>query len=106
MNCLDELAEEEGFEPPIPFRVRQFSRLEPSTTRPLFLTSSLVRARWQRKRRKRVPQGHFFLISPANRPALSRFRPYTALAASPPYRNRFQDFGPSGSSESLRRRVG
>src|ERR1700733_7357418 len=30
------MAEEEGFEPPIPFRVRQFSRLEPSTTRPLF----------------------------------------------------------------------
>lgn len=32
------MAEEEGFEPPIPFQVRQFSRLEPSTTRPLFLT--------------------------------------------------------------------
>jgi hypothetical protein len=31
-----EMAEEEGFEPPIPFQVRQFSRLEPSTTRPLF----------------------------------------------------------------------
>jgi hypothetical protein len=31
------MAEEEGFEPPIPFQVRQFSRLEPSTTRPLFL---------------------------------------------------------------------
>jgi hypothetical protein len=30
------MAEEEGFEPPIPFQVRQFSRLEPSTTRPLF----------------------------------------------------------------------
>src|ERR1035441_10880509 len=34
----DCVAEEEGFEPPIPFRVRQFSRLEPSTTRPLFRT--------------------------------------------------------------------
>jgi hypothetical protein len=34
----DEMAEEEGFEPPIPFQVRQFSRLEPSTTRPLFLS--------------------------------------------------------------------
>ena len=33
-----EVAEEEGFEPPIPFQVRQFSRLEPSTTRPLFLS--------------------------------------------------------------------
>ena len=33
----NEMAEEEGFEPPIPFQVRQFSRLEPSTTRPLFL---------------------------------------------------------------------
>jgi hypothetical protein len=33
------MAEEEGFEPPIPFRVRQFSRLEPSTTRPLFRSS-------------------------------------------------------------------
>src|SRR6266702_1958044 len=32
------MAEEEGFEPPIPFQVRQFSRLEPSTTRPLFRT--------------------------------------------------------------------
>ncbi len=32
------MAEEEGFEPPIPFQVRQFSRLEPSTTRPLFLS--------------------------------------------------------------------
>ena len=28
------MAESEGFEPPIPFQVRQFSRLEPSTTRP------------------------------------------------------------------------
>ena len=35
------MAEEEGFEPPIPFQVRQFSRLEPSTTRPLFRISSL-----------------------------------------------------------------
>jgi hypothetical protein len=35
------MAEEEGFEPPIPFRVRQFSRLEPSTTRPLFLINPL-----------------------------------------------------------------
>jgi hypothetical protein len=33
----EKMAEEEGFEPPIPFQVRQFSRLEPSTTRPLFL---------------------------------------------------------------------
>ena len=32
------MAEEEGFEPPIPFQVRQFSRLEQSTTRPLFLS--------------------------------------------------------------------
>jgi hypothetical protein len=37
-NADDEMAEEEGFEPPIPFQVRQFSRLEPSTTRPLFLS--------------------------------------------------------------------
>src|ERR1035437_6610029 len=29
-----ELAEREGFEPPIPFRVCRFSRPEPSTTRP------------------------------------------------------------------------
>jgi hypothetical protein len=36
-NLTKEMAEEEGFEPPIPFQVRQFSRLEPSTTRPLFL---------------------------------------------------------------------
>ena len=43
------MAEEEGFEPPIPFQVRQFSRLEPSTTRPLFLDSSLVRDRAARK---------------------------------------------------------
>jgi hypothetical protein len=28
------LAEREGFEPPVPFRVRRFSRPEPSTTRP------------------------------------------------------------------------
>ena len=35
--CVGGVAEEEGFEPPIPFQVRQFSRLEPSTTRPLFL---------------------------------------------------------------------
>jgi hypothetical protein len=28
------MADGEGFEPPIPFQVRQFSRLEPSTTRP------------------------------------------------------------------------
>ena len=35
--CVRGVAEEEGFEPPIPFQVRQFSRLEPSTTRPLFL---------------------------------------------------------------------
>ncbi len=34
---IKKMAEEEGFEPPIPFQVRQFSRLEPSTTRPLFL---------------------------------------------------------------------
>jgi hypothetical protein len=31
-----EMAEEEGFEPPIPFQVRRFSRPMPSTTRPLF----------------------------------------------------------------------
>src|ERR1017187_3763229 len=37
----DCVAEEEGFEPPIPFQVRQFSRLEPSTTRPLFRTSMI-----------------------------------------------------------------
>jgi hypothetical protein len=36
------VAEEEGFEPPIPFQVRQFSRLEPSTTRPLFREFSLI----------------------------------------------------------------
>ena len=35
------MAEEEGFEPPIPFQVRQFSRLEPSTTRPLFRFTAL-----------------------------------------------------------------
>ena len=35
------MAEEEGFEPPIPFQVRQFSRLEPSTTRPLFRTTMI-----------------------------------------------------------------
>jgi hypothetical protein len=29
-----ELAEREGFEPPVPFRARRFSRPEPSTTRP------------------------------------------------------------------------
>src|SRR5271169_4435045 len=29
-----EMAEREGFEPPIPFRVCRFSRPEPSTTRP------------------------------------------------------------------------
>ena len=29
-----EMAEREGFEPPVPFRVRRFSRPEPSTTRP------------------------------------------------------------------------
>src|SRR3954462_14646813 len=28
------MAEREGFEPPVPFRVRRFSRPEPSTTRP------------------------------------------------------------------------
>ena len=28
------MAEWEGFEPPVPFRVRRFSRPEPSTTRP------------------------------------------------------------------------
>src|SRR4249920_2209620 len=28
------LAEEEGFEPPVPFRVQRFSRPPPSTTRP------------------------------------------------------------------------
>jgi hypothetical protein len=36
-NCLlktKEMAEREGFEPPVPFRVRRFSRPEPSTTRP------------------------------------------------------------------------
>ena len=37
------MAEEEGFEPPIPFQVRQFSRLEPSTTRPLFLFEVYLR---------------------------------------------------------------
>jgi len=42
MSPDKEMAEEEGFEPPIPFQVRQFSRLEPSTTRPLFLLPSLV----------------------------------------------------------------
>lgn len=45
-----DLAEEEGFEPPIPFQVRQFSRLEPSTTRPLFLaqvyTSGILAPNW------------------------------------------------------------
>src|SRR5260370_8949854 len=30
----EKLAEREGFEPPIPFRVCRFSRPEPSTTRP------------------------------------------------------------------------
>ena len=30
----DLLAEREGFEPPVPFRARRFSRPEPSTTRP------------------------------------------------------------------------
>ena len=39
------MAEEEGFEPPIPFQVRQFSRLEPSTTRPLF-PSGKCSVRW------------------------------------------------------------
>ena len=28
------MAEREGFEPPVPFRARRFSRPEPSTTRP------------------------------------------------------------------------
>src|ERR1035441_4894444 len=37
----DCVAEEEGFEPPVPLQVRQFSRLEPSTTRPLFRTSMI-----------------------------------------------------------------
>ena len=31
---IDSLAEREGFEPPIPFRVCRFSRPEPSTARP------------------------------------------------------------------------
>src|ERR1017187_4952756 len=43
------MAEEEGFEPPIPFQVRQFSRLEPSTTRPLFRTSMINHARRGRR---------------------------------------------------------
>jgi hypothetical protein len=30
----DSMAEREGFEPPVPFRARRFSRPEPSTTRP------------------------------------------------------------------------
>ena len=33
-SCGIKLAEREGFEPPIPFRVCRFSRPEPSTTRP------------------------------------------------------------------------
>ena len=44
------MAEEEGFEPPIPFQVRQFSRLEPSTTRPLFPVRSLLRGWLMRKK--------------------------------------------------------
>ncbi len=34
------MAEAVGFEPTVPLRVRQFSRLVPSTTRPHFLTNT------------------------------------------------------------------
>jgi hypothetical protein len=34
LMCFKGLAESEGFEPPIPFRVCRFSRPVPSTTRP------------------------------------------------------------------------
>ena len=36
-NSLAELAEEGGFEPPVPSRVRQFSKLLVSATHPSFL---------------------------------------------------------------------
>ena len=52
------MAEEEGFEPPIPFQVRQFSRLEPSTTRPLFLLPSLVCGGALRKSEKCLERVH------------------------------------------------
>ena len=39
------MAEREGFEPPVPFRVRRFSRPEPSTTRPPLREFSLPHAR-------------------------------------------------------------
>src|ERR1700728_2747023 len=67
------MAEEEGFEPPIPFRVRQFSRLEPSTTRPLFRTiiindaqsrwHSLMFEVWKLRRRSNVCNGTPFASS-------------------------------------------
>src|SRR5580704_9431704 len=52
------MAEREGFEPPIPFRVCRFSRPEPSTTRPP------LRARSERKGLFRDPRSnccfHYF----------------------------------------------
>jgi hypothetical protein len=45
------MAEAEGFEPPIPFQVRQFSRLEPSTTRPRFRFSMINHSEKPRQNR-------------------------------------------------------
>jgi hypothetical protein len=42
------LAEREGFEPPVPFRVRRFSRPEPSTTRPPLRLLQVYKARFGR----------------------------------------------------------
>ena len=45
---LRNLAEREGFEPPVPFRVRRFSRPEPSTTRPPLRLLQVYKTRFGR----------------------------------------------------------
>jgi len=45
-----ELAERVGFEPTVPLRARQFSRLFPSTTRTSLRKKRFVRNKWRRER--------------------------------------------------------
>src|ERR1700682_2492556 len=86
------MAEAKGFEPLIPFQVRQFSRLEPSTTRPRFLRF-MINQRWQLLESRRsypvtkhppIPHTGFHMRSTHIAQACTSLLALTLLAAAKP----------------------
>src|ERR1700722_7041417 len=80
------MAEREGFEPPVPFRVRRFSRPEPSTTRPplrnclafiiieVACAAKVVDEYWRELQIRRVMRPHQKIA--AIDPSINGFRDY------------------------------